>query len=134
VKGQVFPDPLLLLLPLLRAALAADTSPSALGASVGTKEPSDAFSPALPYVRLSHDGASVSLGVVEEVSVRLAVWHRSDDLGLDLAQRCRAHLMDAADPALRSVLPATGPFQTEDPDSGAPLSFLTLSVRTRPES
>jgi hypothetical protein len=132
MKGQIFPDPVLLVIAALRADLAADTSPEAASATVGRKAPGEGFTPAAPYVQVSHDGSTVSLGVTEETSVRVAVYHRSDALGLALVQRCRALLLDHRAPLLRSITPGPGPFQTEDPDSGGPLSYLTLSVRTRP--
>lgn len=129
-----FADPMTAVLAVLRADLAADASDEAAGATLGNRTPLQGGAPAptLPYVLVRSDGARIEDRVVEVATVRVAVWHRDEFLGLALAQRCRAYLLRHVGATIRSVSPLSGPVPTLDPDTGAPLSYFTVSVRTRP--
>lgn len=132
-QAFIFPDPMLAVLDVLRPALAASAAPEAQDVTVGTKAPLPRdLPPLLPFVLVRSDGAGVESRVVEAATIRVAVWHRSEALGLALAQRVRAILLAHRGETIVSVTPLTGPIPTSDPDSGAPLTYLTLSVRTRP--
>lgn len=134
-NGFVFPDPMLAVVEILRDSLGASVRPEAEGATVGTRVPfaSDGYTPDLPYLLVRSEGARVDSRVVERVTIRVAVWHRSEALGLALAQLARAYLVSyPGDSNVRGIAPLTGPLPTSDPESGSPLCYFTLSVRTRP--
>jgi len=130
MKGQIFPDVMLKVVTLTRSGL---TSAGISGVTVGTRLPVKGQAAARPYVMVRNDGAGLEAGgVVENSTVRIAIWHTSEAAGLALAQVVRSFLLDARSAGVHSVVPLSGPFTTDDPDTGSPLCYFTLAVRTRP--
>lgn len=122
-----FPDAQLAALELLRA------DARFAGVEFGTK-PQDADAPRpLPYVAIRLDRSVPRLRVLQTATIRVSVWHTSEALGLALAQSLHAVLLAyAGGDAIRNVGELAGPVPTEDPDTGAPLSFFTVAARLRP--
>lgn len=133
-ESFAFPDAMAEVASILRDVLTDSENDEAEGATVGTSIPwtRGNGAPELPYVLVRHDGARIQQRVVENVTIRVAVYHRTEYLGHALAQLCRRILVEHSGGAVRGIRPLTGPFMTSDPDSGSPLSFFTISVRTRP--
>lgn len=131
MTGLVFPDARLITRDVLRTLLADRPEPEAQGVTVSTK-PSDPQG-ARPYVRVQVDGSSRTPRLNGQQAVRLSIWHRDEGLGFALARLCEALLLGAHAPGVRSFGDRTGPLPTEDPDTGEPLSYLTLTARLVPE-
>lgn len=127
----VFPDPLSLTLDVLRASSATELQ----GARFGTTDP-DPDAPDLPYVRVSLSTTDASEYPFREVAeVQLTVWAGSPYAARRLAQVARAVLtsdLDTDQGQLGSVRAGRGPFPGEDPDTGWPLAFVTVSLRLLP--
>lgn len=128
-----FPDPMLAVLEILRDRLPA-TEAAAL--NLGTILPEDhaegAF-PGLPYAAVRLDATAPGYPVTETATIRVAIWAASEAKGLRLAQVVRAVLAAyEGGPKVRSLSPLTGPYPSSDPESGAPLSYLTVAARLRP--
>lgn len=128
-----FPDAQLAALDVLRVALPPHTTDTV---TFGTKTlvPKKPNQPALPYVAVTID--STVSGVMradQTATLRLRVWHHSDAKGLVLAQRILGVLAAyAGDSNVRTFREGLGPISTEDPDTGAPLTYLTVVARLRP--
>jgi hypothetical protein len=125
-----FPDPQLAVRDLLRAICASRTEPYATGATVSTKPPAE--NQALPYVQVRSDGRFRDARLNGRASVRVLVWHKDEGLGEELAGLLEALLLSSASADIRGFSPLTGPIPTGDPDTGAPLSYFTLTARLRP--
>lgn len=125
-----FPDPRRAVRDLLRSLLAARTEPYALGATVSTKAPTSSAS--LPFVQVKSDGRFRDSRLNGRATVRVLVWHRDEGLGEDLAGLAESLLLDSSSPEIRGFSPISGPIPTEDPDTGAPLSFFTITARLKP--
>lgn len=133
----IFPDAQLAVVTLLRDELATLNQNYATGATVGTKVPDDRSidKTFLPYVLVRLDGALTNRRVDEETTIRISVWHKTEALGLALAQACRALLTSyEGGSTIRVINPLTGPVPTSDPESGDPLSSFTVAVRLRPST
>ncbi|WP_050053385.1 hypothetical protein [Pseudarthrobacter siccitolerans] len=125
-----FPDPQLATRNLLRNLLANRTEPVAAGATVSTKPPAE--HQALPYVQVRSDGKFRDARLNGRASVRVVVWHKDEGLGEELASLCEALLLSSASPEIRGFSPLTGSIPTGDPDTGAPMSYFTLTARLSP--
>jgi hypothetical protein len=125
-----FPDPRRASRDLLRSLLAARTEPYAQGVTVSTKAPTSTS--ALPFVQVKSDGRFRDSRLNGRATVRVLVYHRDEGLGEDLAGLAEALLLDSSSPEIRGFSPISGPIPTEDPDTGAPLSFFTITARLTP--
>lgn len=132
-QAFTFPDAQLAVVTLLRAKL--DTLAVGEGATVGTKLPSDKSldKPSLPYVMVRLDGSTLDKYIDEEATIRISVWHKTEALGLALAQAARAVLLAyEGGSEIRVIKPLTGAIPTSDPESGESLTSFTLAVKLRP--
>lgn len=129
-----FADARIATLDLLRERLAS-YAPSA---TAGTKTPEELGTnyPGAPYVMVALDASAPDPnGVVETVTVRVAVWGESDAAGQALAQTAHALLLAYEGGVdVRSFAERTGPVPTGDPESGSPLSSFTVAARMRPHA
>jgi hypothetical protein len=129
-----FPEPRRAVRDLTRELLAGRTEPEALGVVVSTKPPSpDDSKRQLPHVQVRSDGSFRDSRLNGRATIRVAVWHRDEGLGQDLALLLEALLLDASSARVRGFGSVSGPLPTSDPDTGEPLSYLTLTARLRPE-
>lgn len=129
-----FPDAQLATRNLLRGILAARSEPAALGATVSTKEPPGADEGrTLPWIQVRADPSYRNARLNGRAPVRFRIWHRDEGLGLSLGALCEALLLDATSAEIRNFSPLTGPAPTEDPDTGEPLTYFTLTARPRPQ-
>ena len=131
----IFPDAMLAVVEVLRDKLDNLDPSYAAGVTVGTKVPNDKSidAPQLPYVMVRLDGSSLTQRVDEEATIRVAVWHTSEALGLALAQAARAVLLAFEGSAkIRVINPLSGVIPTSDPESGEPLSSFNVAVKLRP--
>ncbi|CCQ44667.1 putative uncharacterized protein [Pseudarthrobacter siccitolerans] len=126
----VFPDPRRAVRDLLKGLLAARSEPYALGVTVSTKAPTSSSS--LPFVQVKSDGRFRDSRLNGRATVRVLVYHRDEGLGEDLAALAEALLLESSSPQVRGFSPISGPLPTEDPDTGAPLSFFTITARLTP--
>ena len=128
-----FPDPQRAARDLLRELLADRLEPSALGATVSTKSlPGSDDARPLPYVQVRSDGRFRDSRLNGRATIRVVVWHRDEGLAEDLAGLCEALLLAGSSAAIRAFSPVTGPIPVGDPETGLPMSFLTLTARLRP--
>lgn len=133
----VFPDARKATLDVIRAALPAYVE-GLTASNFGTILPDveETGGPPLPYVYVAHDGTPSSRYVVtESATIRVVVWHGSDDRALALAQVVRALLLSyEGGPDVRSFGRLAGPLPTTDPASGSPLAYFTVAARLRPST
>lgn len=127
----LFPDPQKATVDVLRLALMGRSELVAQGVTVSTKPPKGT-APKLPYVQVRSDGRFRDARLNGRASVRIIVWHEDEGLGEELAGLCEALLLAATSPEVRGFSPLTGPMPTGDPDTGAPMSYFTLTARLRP--
>ncbi|UIW13265.1 tail terminator [Arthrobacter phage Crewmate] len=127
----LFPDPQKAVVDVLKLVLMGRPEAVAQGVKVSTKPPSGT-APTLPYVQVRSDGRFRDARLNGRASVRIIVWHEDEGLGEELAGLCEALLLAATSPEIRGFSPLTGPMPTGDPDTGAPMSYFTLSARLRP--
>jgi hypothetical protein len=128
----LFSDPRAELRDFLRAALADREEPFASGVTVSTKTLPVGVGSARPYVRVSVDARGRDLRLNAYASVRVQVWHSDEGHCAALADLCEALLLTARTATVRAVSPGTRLGPVEDPDTGEPLSALTVTVRLRP--
>ena len=129
----VFPDAQLAARDLLRSLLVGRFEPYAQGVTVSTKlPPGRDEAPALPWVRVVSDGKYRDSRLNGRATIRFVVYH--DDIGLceQLAAFCEGLLLANHSGAIRNFSPLSGPLPSDDIDTGAPLSFFTLTARLRP--
>ncbi|UDL14618.1 tail terminator [Arthrobacter phage KeAlii] len=126
----IFPDGQLAARNLLRSILSGRSEPEAQGATVSTKPPAE--TQALPYVQVLSDGKFRDPRLNGRASLRFVVWHRDEGLGEALAGLCEGLLLDSHSSEIRGFSPLTGPIPTGDPDTGAPMSYFTLTARLNP--
>lgn len=127
----LFPDPQKAVRDLLALLLMNRPELVAQGVTVSTKPPKGT-APKLPYVQVRSDGRFRDSRLNGRASVRIIVWHKDEGYGEELAGLCEALLLAATSPEIRGFSPLTGPMPTGDPDTGAPMSYLTLTARLRP--
>ncbi|QOP65141.1 tail terminator [Arthrobacter phage Phives] len=127
----LFPDPQKATVDVLRLVLAGRPEAVAQGVTVSTKPPKGT-APNLPYVQVRSDGRFRDARLNGRASVRIIVWHTDEGYGEELAGLCEALLLAATSPEIRGFSPLTGPMPTGDPDTGAPMSYFTLTARLRP--
>lgn len=139
----VFPDPVAETIAVLRARLTAEFP----AVEFGTRDPmppvqsrfgSPSYqsedTPPLPYVRVRLDGGHTRYPVLHTATIRLNAYARTEDQSLELARVAQGILLAFEGNArVRSFSPVFGPISTADPDRGAPLAFLTLTARMRPQ-
>lgn len=125
-----FPDAQRATRDLLRALLAGRLEPFATGAKVEVKPPAPDAS--LPYIQVISDGKFRDARLNGRASVRVVVWHKDVGLGEELASFCEALLLDSHSAEIRGFSPLTGSIPTGDPDTGAPMSYFTLTARLNP--
>jgi hypothetical protein len=128
----IFDDPQLATRDLLRSLLAGRPEPAAAGVTVSTRLP--APDGPRPYVQVRSEGRSRDSRLNGSATIRVRVWHRDEGLGEALASLAEALLLDASSDSVRGFTPLVGPLPTEDPDSGEPLSFFTITARLRPSN
>lgn len=132
-----FADAQLVTIELLRALITADTTDVATGAVVGSRLPQGkAETPRVaPYIMVRLGGSSLPSVIEETDTLRVSVWATTEAKGLALAKWCRTQLLAySGDAEIRGYQPLVGPIPTDDPESGAPLSFFTITARLRPLS
>jgi hypothetical protein len=127
----LFPDPQKAVVDVLRLVLMGRPEAVAQGVTVSAKPPTGT-APKLPYVQVRSDGRFRDSRLNGRASVRIIVWHKDEGLGEELAGLCEALLLAATSPEIRGFSPLTGPMPTGDPDTGAPMSYFTLTARLRP--
>lgn len=127
----LFPDPQKAVVDVLRLVLMGRPEAVAQGVTVSAKPPKGT-APSLPYVQVHSDGRFRDARLNGRASVRIIVWHEDEGLGEELAGLCEALLLAATSPEIRGFSPLTGPMPTGDPDTGAPMSYFTLTARLRP--
>ena len=123
-----FPDPQLAVRDLLRELLADRPEAYAAGAVVSTKGPTGV----LPYIQVRSDGSFRDARLNGRASIRVVVWHKDEGLGVSLAALAEGLLLAASSDRIRSASSLTGPIPTGDPDTGAPMSYFTITARLRP--
>lgn len=132
-----FADSQLATVELLRTLIAADGTATTAGAIVGTRTPQGkAETPrTAPYIMVRLAGSRLDSIIESADTLRVSVWAATEAKGLALAQWCRNRLIAyAGDVEIRGFQPLVGPIPTDDPESGAPLSFFTITARLRPLS
>ncbi|QNJ56513.1 tail terminator [Arthrobacter phage Niobe] len=127
----LFPDPQKAVVDVLKLVLMGRPEAVAQGVTVSTRPPKGT-SPSLPYVQVRSDGRFRDARLNGRASVRIIVWHTDEGYGEELAGLCEALLLAATSPEIRGFSPLTGPMPTGDPDTGAPMSYFTLTARLRP--
>jgi hypothetical protein len=125
-----FPDPQRAVRDLLRVLLASRTESYAAGATVSTKPPAE--NQTLPFIQVRSDGRFRDSRLDGRASVRVIVWHTDEGLGEELAGLCEALLLASSSADIRGSVSLTGPIPTGDPDTGAPMSYFTITARLRP--
>lgn len=131
----VFPDPILETLKVLRAELPGYVATSDVDCGSVQVEEASARGVSLPYLMVDLDDSETRYPVNEEALLRISVWAAEEWRTLEIAQIARAVLRDHRGSKVRSYGdPATGPYPTEDPDSGQPLATLTITARLKPET
>jgi len=130
----MFPDPRLGVRDLLRELLAGRTEPYARDVEVSTRGPSSRSDETggRPYVRVVSDGRFRNSRLNGRATVRVIVWHRDDGAAEALAALCEALLLAAHGHGVRGFSPLVGPRPTGDPDTGAPMSYFTVTARLTP--
>ena len=128
-----FADAQLSVRDLLRTLLSGRLG-SAEGVTVSTRLPGTKSddAPALPFIAVRVDANARTYRLLGLATVRVAVWHRDEGLGVDLAALCEGLLLSASSPEVRSIGPVNSPLATTDPDTGDPLAFFTVVARLRP--
>lgn len=132
-----FADAQLVTIELLRTLIAADATATTTDAVVGSRTPQGKAEPprAAPYIMVRLTSSSTPSIIEETDTLRVSVWAATEAKGLALAKWCRNHLLAyGGDAELRGFQPLVGPIPTDDPESGAPLSFFTITARLRPLS
>lgn len=87
----------------------------------------------LPWVQVADDGNFRDANLNGRATVRVVVWHSDEGLGLALARLLEALLLGrGSSDLLRGCNPLIGPRPTGDPDTGAPMSYFTITARLRP--
>lgn len=120
---------------LLRTFLATREEPEAAGATVSVKSyPGSDADPVLPYVRVRTDQSFRSSSLDGRETVRIQVLHRDDTQAHDLAALVESFLLSplARSAEVRGITSIHGPLAVDDADTGAPASFITVTVRLRP--
>jgi hypothetical protein len=118
----------------LRAALAGRAESYVEGVEVGGRVPwdRDVDAERLPFVVVRVDGTpSIVYPIVARSTVRVTVWHRTDDDAHDLASLCLGLLAASSSAVVASYLPLTGPFRAVDPVSGCDLASFTVRATVR---
>lgn len=130
----IFPDPRRAVRNKLRELALGRPEREAQGlteASISVREVTSADS--LPHVQVASDGKFRDASLNGRATVRIVVWHKDEGLGEDLASLLEALLLaDGASEHLRGCNPLSGPRPTGDPDTGAPMSYFTITARLRP--
>lgn len=130
VPVLVFPDPLLAVLGILRAATTEELS----SASFGTVSPSDLGDdfPGYPYVTAELAGTSTDFApFFEDSTIRITAWHERPAKALRLLQVARAVLVAHPGPDLVRTS-RRGPLSALDPETGTPISYADITIRLRP--
>ncbi|WGH20303.1 tail terminator [Arthrobacter phage MaGuCo] len=129
----VFPDPQLAVRDLIRSLLAGRSDADAGSAKVSTRSPDgDDARPVLPYVQVRSDGRYRDARLDGRATVRVTVWHKDEGLGDRLASLIEGLLLASSSADVRGCSPLVGPIPTGDPDTGAPMSYFTITARLRP--
>ncbi|MBO0881974.1 MAG: hypothetical protein J2P17_16865 [Mycobacterium sp.] len=119
---------------VLRAALAYNEEPYAVGVSVGNVIPSDRTidNPQLPYVQVQLDGVPVAeYPVAIRPTVRVTAWHDNQDHALELAVFCQSVLLAASTDTVQLYTWLTGPFRGTDPVTEMAVSSFTIRATVR---
>lgn len=118
---------------VVRETVTASPEPVFDGATVSVKVPRDG-TPPTPFFLVRAEGNFPGASPASErASIRVSVWHDSEDLGLDAASLLRSRLLSySGGSGIRSFGRLTGPIPSEDPESGRPLTFFTVAARLRP--
>lgn len=119
----------------LRTDLAARSEPYLAGVTVGTRVPVDraSLTGIPPLVVVTQDGpGAVRLGANVGATLRVAVWHGTDDDAFDLAGLCLALIATYAGPVVRSARMLLSPVRAADPTTGAAMAWGTAYVNVKP--
>lgn len=133
----IFPDAMLSVIEYLRPRLESNTDPLFNSISVGTRIPyqRSESNPSLPFVLVRLDGSVLNYRVDEVATIRIAIWHKSEDKAIALAQRVRAILLDfVSGEKIRTISSLGGISSASDPESETPFSVFTVAVRLRPQT
>jgi hypothetical protein len=133
----IFPDAMLAIVNLLRTRIAHNNDSIFRAIKIGTRVPETRNERTLenPFVLVRLDGSKLNFRVDEIATIRLVIWHGSEDRAIALAQRIRAILLDySGDENIRTISSLVGISSTSDPESGTPLSAFTVAVRLRPQT
>jgi len=128
----LFSDPRPSIRDFLRAALAAREEAFLVGVIVSTKDLPVADGSPRPYVRVSTDTRGRDARLNGTASVRVQVWHPDEGYCERIADLCEALLLTASTATVRAVSPGYRLGPVSDPDTGEPLSSLTITARLRP--
>lgn len=132
----VFPDGSTTLATILRAALATRPEPFAQNAHVSTVVPVERSLDAssYPYVLVAQEGGGeVRHSAILVVDVRVTCWHATEDDTFDLAALCHGLLVSyRGDDQVRSMLPASSPYLTEDVGTDEPIASFDVTAYLLP--
>lgn len=107
---------------ILTAALAGRGESYVQGAEVKGR-----YTGSLPTVVVLPDGLTdATYPLVDVESVRVNCWAATEQDAHDLARLARAFLLIGSSGQLRACTPGSGPFDTLDDQSGAPMSWFTV--------
>jgi hypothetical protein len=121
----------------LRDDLAGRAESYAQDVHVGTRTPTDRVPTEgpTPLVVVSQDGPGViQRGANARSTIRISVWHATDDDAFDLAGLCQGLVISYAGPVVRSVLPGLSPVRATDPDTGEPMAWCTVTANAAPRT
>jgi hypothetical protein len=109
--------------------------PAEIQVSTETGRGTNGGPPSMPWLLVAEDGHTWAWPAVQQATIRLTCWHRSDHAakaaaGLALGVLCDPHSASGAD-AFLSAEPVTAPLAATDPYTGAPIATATASVLAR---
>ena len=133
----VFGDAVATLANLLRADLGGRAESYIQDVHVGTRTPTDRVPTEgpTPLVVLSQDGPGfIQRGANARSTIRISVWHTTHDDAFDLAGLCQGLAITYAGPVVRSVLPGLSPVRANDPDTGEPMAWCTVTANAAPRN
>jgi hypothetical protein len=128
-----FPDAQRAVRDLLRTLLASRTESYAQGVTVSTRDiPGTDGTYPLPYVQVRSDGKFRDSRLDGRATIRVLAYGGDVGKSEDLAALCEALLLSASNAEVRGSTSVSGPLPTDDPETGLPFSFFTITARLRP--
>lgn len=112
--------------------------PAEVTVSTETGRGTDGGPPSIPWLLVTEDGHTWAWPAVQQATIRLTCWHRSEHAAkaaaaLTLGVLCDPHTAIGAG-AFLSAEPVTAPLPATDPYTGAPIAIATASVLARTPS